>query len=74
MMDSAIPPHAFMAAMLIVTPELQRWASEAVASLGAAGHQVPADLVLLRDGCAVSQFRWLWLVDEVRAPRRACPF
>lgn len=42
--------------------------------LDAAGAYVPADLVLLCNGCTVSQFRWQWLVDEVLAPRPACTF
>lgn len=75
-----IPPHDFasaecpMAASLIVTPELQRWADAAASSLEAAGSYVPADLVLLRNGSALSQLCWLWLVDEVLKPRPACPF
>jgi uncharacterized membrane protein YkgB len=63
-----------MASLLIVTPELQRWADASVTMLDAAGAYVPADLVLLRDGCSVSQLRWLWLLDEVLKPRPACPF
>lgn len=75
-----IPPHDFtsaecpLAASLIVTPELQRWADVAASSLEATESYVPADLVLLRDGCTLSQLRWLWLVDEVLMPRPACPF
>lgn len=75
-----IPPHDFatgdspMHASVIVTPELQRWAGQAVTMLNAVGAYVPVDLMQLRDGCAVSQFRWLWLVDEVLTPRPACPF
>lgn len=75
-----IPPHDFTAndnataGLLIVTPELQRWADQAIMMLDAARASVPADLVLLRDGCAVSRFRWLWLVDEVLTPRPTCPF
>lgn len=79
-MIADVPPYDFtaaespMTALLIVTSDLQRWAGEAVTMLDAAGVYLPADLVLLRDGRTVSQFRWLWLVDEVLKPRPACLF
>lgn len=76
-----IPPHDFEAARnpmadeLIVTPELQSWASKAADALAAAGHHIPADLHLVRDGFSVPRSRWVWLVDEVQKPRRGdCPF
>ena len=49
-------------------------ADAAVTIFGAAKACVPADLVLLCDGCAVSLFRWLWLVDQAVKLKSACPF
>lgn len=76
-----IPPHEFVAARkpmadeLVVTPELQLWASQVTEALREAGHRIPADLDLVREGCAVPRSRWEWLVDEVQKPRRFdCPF
>lgn len=68
------PAHHPAEVLLIVTPELRRWADAAVTIFGAAKACVPADLVLLCDGCAVSAFRWLWLVDQAVKLKSACPF
>lgn len=80
-MTIEIPPHDFAAARntmadaLIVTPELQLWAGQAADRLAAAGHRIPADLHLVREGFSLPRSRSGWLVDEVQKPRVTdCPF
>lgn len=58
---------------LIVTPEVQSWARDAVEQLGAAGWYVPPDLLLVRDGHTLVRRRWWWLLNDVLSPRRKTP-
>lgn len=60
-----VPPHDFQRhpvsglPELVVTPQLQRWASECIALLG---HRAPIALHLLSEGRPVYRDPWEWLL------------
>lgn len=60
--------------VLIVTPELQAWAADALERLAAEGWPAPADLTRLREGETMTHHHWHWLLHYLRSPRPPCPF